>query len=154
GNRNGIFLPSIATGSPSMSLLLVKLLITSSLIAFATMVARWYGPRAGGLLIGLPLTSGPVSVLLASQPCAGLPARAAVTSIGGSIGVGSFCGACGACARYPSWPLALAAALTTFAISIAALRCLPIGLAAAVGLGLAILYGLWRWLSRVAGTHQ
>jgi hypothetical protein len=137
-----------------MSLLLVKLLMTSSLIAFATMVARRYGPRAGGLLIGLPLTSGPVSVLLASQRGADFSAHAALTAIGGTIGVGWFCGAYAACARYTSWPLALAAGLTTFAISIAAFRCLPIGFAAAVGLGLAILYGLWRWLTRVACTLQ
>jgi len=49
---------------PDMGLFLLKLVLTPSFIALATLVARRWGPVAGGWIVGLPLTSGPVSIFL------------------------------------------------------------------------------------------
>jgi hypothetical protein len=45
--------------------LLLKLTLAPLLVAAATLVAQKWGPRVGGLLMGLPLTTGPIFLLLA-----------------------------------------------------------------------------------------
>jgi hypothetical protein len=49
------------------SSLLLKLLVTPSLIAAATLVGRRWGPALSGWLVGLPLTSAPVVFFLALE---------------------------------------------------------------------------------------
>lgn len=61
------------------------------LIAAATLAARRWGPTVGGLLVGLPLTSGPVSVFLALEQGRTFAATAARGSMLGLIGVAAFC---------------------------------------------------------------
>ncbi len=46
-------------------MLLLKLTLAPLLVAAATLVARKWGPRVGGLLLGLPLTTGPIFLFLA-----------------------------------------------------------------------------------------
>lgn len=48
-----------------MALLALKLTVTPVVIAAATLVARRFGPAVAGWLIGLPVTGGPVVLLLA-----------------------------------------------------------------------------------------
>ena len=45
-------------------MLLLKLTLAPLLVAAATLVAQKWGPRVGGLLMGLPLTTGPIFLLL------------------------------------------------------------------------------------------
>ncbi|OBW91998.1 hypothetical protein QS62_09585 [Gallibacterium salpingitidis] len=47
-----------------MNLLLLKLILTPTLLLLATLAGRKWGPTAGGLIVGLPLTSGPISYFL------------------------------------------------------------------------------------------
>jgi hypothetical protein len=68
-----------------------KLLITPILIAAATMAHRRWGPTVGGWFVGLPLTSGPVSIFLALEQGRPFAATAARSSILGLLGVGAFC---------------------------------------------------------------
>ncbi len=48
-----------------MNLLLLKLVLSPLLLLMATLAVRRWGAAVGGLLVGLPLTSGPVSIFLA-----------------------------------------------------------------------------------------
>ena len=50
-----------------MDLLALKLTFAPILLAAATLAVRRWGEIVGGLLVGLPLTSGPISVFLALE---------------------------------------------------------------------------------------
>lgn len=104
-----------------MSLFLLKLLVTPLLIALVTWVARVHGPRLGGALAGLPLTSGPISYFLATEHGPSFAARAALGALEGTLGVVAFCAAYRVAARRGAWPLALGAGLLSFAAVVVAL---------------------------------
>ncbi len=50
-----------------MEILIIKILIAPLLIGLATLAGRQYGHTISGLLVGLPLTSGPIAFILALQ---------------------------------------------------------------------------------------
>lgn len=50
-----------------MNLLLLKLVLSPLLLWMASLAVRRWGAAVGGLLVGLPLTSGPVSIFLALE---------------------------------------------------------------------------------------
>lgn len=74
-----------------MTLFVIKLILTPLLIAAATLTARKWGESVGGWLVGLPLTSGPVSVFLALEQGPQFAAHAAQSGLFGAVGVGVFC---------------------------------------------------------------
>ena len=47
-------------------LLLLKIVLAPMHVAIATLVARRWGPRIGGIVVGLPLSTGPIFLFLAS----------------------------------------------------------------------------------------
>ena len=61
------------------------------MISLATLAARRWGATIGGWFVGLPLTSGPVSVFLALEQGRSFTATAARGSILGLLGVAAFC---------------------------------------------------------------
>jgi hypothetical protein len=113
---------------------LLKLLLAPILILLATLAGRRWGPAVGGWLAGLPLTSGPVSLILALERGPDFAARAALGTLFGLVSLAAFCWTYGAAARWTAWAGCLAAALAAFAASTLALRdaTLPLGLAFAV----------------------
>ena len=72
-------------------ILALKLLLTPLLITAATLTGRRWGPAVSGWLIGLPLTSGPVSIILALQHGPDFASRAAIGTLGGQLSVLVFC---------------------------------------------------------------
>ena len=70
-----------------MDLLLFKLVFTPLLLLAASLAARRWGEAVGGLLVGLPLTSGSVSVFLALEHG---PAFAAQATAGSLVAAFSF----------------------------------------------------------------
>lgn len=62
---------------------LVRVFLAPVLITLATIVGRKVGPRAGGLVAGLPLTSGPVSAMLMVEHGQHFAAEAAVGTVRG-----------------------------------------------------------------------
>jgi hypothetical protein len=64
-----------------MQLLLIKLVITPLLMLTVSWAARRWGPGIGGLLAGLPLASGPISIYLCAEQGADFAASAAGHSI-------------------------------------------------------------------------
>jgi len=70
-----------------MTLFFLKITVTPLLIAGATLIARRWGPTVGGWFIGLPLTSGPVSLFLALEQGAEFAAASAVNALIGQCGI-------------------------------------------------------------------
>ena len=85
--------------------LILKLILTPLIIAAATLVTRRYGERIGGLMIGLPLTSGPVSIFFALEQGRAFAASAARELILGLIPVAVFCIAYTLSSRRLAWYL-------------------------------------------------
>jgi hypothetical protein len=67
----------------------------------ATLAGRRWGPAVGGWLAGLPLTSGPVSFILALERGPEFAARAALGTLFGLVSLASFCLAYGAATGAP-----------------------------------------------------
>jgi len=72
------------------NIFILKLIMTPLIVIFVTLVARRWGESIGGLLIGLPLTSGPVSVFLAVEQGRHFAAIAANSAMLGLIAVTAF----------------------------------------------------------------
>ena len=107
-------------------ILAIKLVVTPALIAIATIAGRRFGPSISGWLVGLPFTSGPVSLFLALEQGTSFAAAAAAGSIGGVAASAVFAVAYAAMARRFRWPASLAVASLAFAAAVVALRALPL----------------------------
>ena len=104
----------------------LKLVLTPALIAIATLVGRRFGPSISGWLVGLPFTSGPVSLFLALEQGTSFAANAAAGSIGGVSASAVFAIAYAAMARRFRWPAALAVASVAFGAAVLVLRAMPL----------------------------
>jgi hypothetical protein len=103
---------------PPSALLILKLILTPVLIALVTWVGRRWGPSMGGWLMGFPLTSGPVSALLALQYGHAFAARAAIGTMGGQASDCIFCLVYCLVSQFAGWPLSAFAAMASFFIAI------------------------------------
>ena len=74
-----------------MVLLALKLVLTPLLIGVASLGARRWGPTAGGWIVALPLTSGPVALFLALDRGPTFAAAAAQTSLAGCVAIAAYC---------------------------------------------------------------
>jgi hypothetical protein len=108
-----------------MHLLLFKLTVTPLLIIGATLLQRRFGGAIGGMIVGLPVTSAPLSIFLALQHGSAFAAAAAVGTVLGLIGTAVFCLAYARAARGLRWPLALAFACLASGLAFALLQRLP-----------------------------
>jgi uncharacterized membrane protein (UPF0136 family) len=105
----------------------LKIVLTPALIAIATLTGRRWGPSVGGWLVGLPFTSGPVSLFLALEQGTRFAADAAAGSIAGAAAAALFAVAYAAMARRSGWPASLAVASAVFFVAVFGLRALPLG---------------------------
>jgi hypothetical protein len=90
-----------------MSTLVLKVLLTPLLVGAVSLAGRRWGATVSGLLIGLPLTSGPVILFLALEQGTSFAAKASVGIIAGALSVGAFCLTYGLLALRFDWPVAL-----------------------------------------------
>lgn len=74
-----------------MVIFVLKLVLTPILITGATLAGRRWGPSVSGWLVGLPLTSGPVSFFLALQQGTLFAAHAAQGTLTGLVSVALYC---------------------------------------------------------------
>jgi hypothetical protein len=107
-------------------ILALKLVLTPALIGIATLVGRRFGPSISGWLVGLPFTSGPVSLFLALEQGTPFAATATAGSIGGVAASAAFAVAYAAMARRSGWPASLAVASLTFAVAVVAIHAMPL----------------------------
>lgn len=82
----------------------------------ASVTARRLGPRAGGLVGGLPVVGGPILLVLAVVHDAAFAQRAATAALLGLISLAAFVVAYGGVAVRARWSAALPAAWTAFAL--------------------------------------
>lgn len=112
---------------------LVKLALTPLLVVAVTLISRRWGHVAGGAVAGLPLTSGPVSVLLALEQGRAFAAEAAAGTTLGMVSMGAFCASYARTATRSRWPASALAGMAAFAASTALLSPLRPGLGLAFG---------------------
>jgi hypothetical protein len=98
-----------------VALFVFKLGLTPALIGLATIVSRRWGPAIGGLLVALPLTSGPVLFFLAIDHGDAFAAQATGGSLAGATAVTAFCLAYAWMGRRFAWWAAFVAACVGFA---------------------------------------
>jgi hypothetical protein len=120
-----------------MQNLAVKLVVTPLLIGGASLAGRRWGHQLGGWLVALPLTSGPVAFLLATDHGVGFAATAAVGMLAGTISQVAFALAYRGLARRGRLP-ALVGGLLGFAVSTLALSWLQWPALATFGLVVAV----------------
>ena len=97
--------------------LALKLILTPLLIAAATLAGRRWGPGVSGWLVGLPLTSGPISLILSWQDGKMFAAHAATGTLGGLSSVCLFCLAYALTAPRLHWAAASGLAIGVFLLS-------------------------------------
>ncbi|HEX9037926.1 MAG TPA: hypothetical protein VF808_13155 [Ktedonobacterales bacterium] len=92
-----------------MTTTIFKILLTPALIWAVSLAGRRWGAAVSGLLIGLPLTSGPVALFIALESGRAFARQTASGILLGSISVALFClvYAWLAARRWP-WPAAMA----------------------------------------------
>lgn len=95
-------------------ILALKLFLTPFFIGVVTLAGRRWGPVISGLLMGVPLTSGPVSLILALQYGTHFAARAAVGTLLGQVSVCFFCLAYTLVSRRAAWPISASVAIGVF----------------------------------------
>jgi hypothetical protein len=100
-----------------MDTFVLKLLATPLLILAASLASRGWGEIVGGWLVGLPLTSGPVSLFLALDHGTGFAAAASLGALAGAAAEAVFGLTYGIVVRHVAWPGALAVASVAFALA-------------------------------------
>ncbi len=117
-----------------MTLWVLKLVITPLLIATATLITRRWGPVVGGWIVGLPLTSGPVSVFLALEQGRAFAGSAARSALWGTVAIAVFSLGYAHAARKKNWPSATAVALGLYFAAIAVFSRVRLSLGATTAL--------------------
>jgi hypothetical protein len=107
-----------------MMILAFKLFITPFLIGGVTFVGRRWGSIVSGLLIGLPLTSGPISFILAHEYGLDFAAQSAVGNLAGQISNCIFCLTYIQVAKKCNWLVSSLAAISAFFAATFALNCI------------------------------
>lgn len=104
-------------------MMLMKLTLAPTLVAVATLLTRRWGAKVGGLLMGLPLTTGPIFLFLATEQGPRFAARTSVGILFGLIGLAAFAVTYAASSSRAGWVGCLGLAVAAFlASSIAASR--------------------------------
>lgn len=107
--------------------LVLKLVLTPAVMVGATLAGRRWGNAVSGWLIGLPLTSGPLVLVLALEHGRHFAARTATGSLSGAVAEAAFCLGWAFGGRGP-----LLVATLGFAVAAAAVHGVPLAALVAV----------------------
>ena len=99
-----------------MTQLLVKLLLAPSFVVGASLAARRFGPRIGGLVAGLPVVAGPILLAYALAHGPGFAAGAAAGTLLGLVSLIAFSVVYGRAAGRLSWGPCMLAGWLAFAV--------------------------------------
>lgn len=120
-------------------LFLLKITITPVLVALMSLAARRWGPKVGGLIMGLPWMTGPILFFLGLERGEAYAAHTAVGVLLGTIGIGAYLTVYAHVARRAAWPVSLALGSITYAAVGYSLSGLDLGLWLAAASGAASL---------------
>ncbi len=127
-----------------LMILAFKLIVTPFFIGMVTLAGRKWGPTVSGLLMGLPLTSAPISVFLAIQYGAAFAARSASGNLAGQASVCIFCLAYSLSAQKHGWIPCTILSIASFLLSTFIWNQITLTLLPAVAvLGIVICLVLW-----------
>jgi hypothetical protein len=121
-------------------LLLLKLTLSPLLIIIVTLVTRRWGMGVGGWLASLPINAGPILLFYALEQGTAFAASAAQFTISSVLGVATSCLAYGWIAQRCNWPICLIGAWAVFFATVALLRFVPLPLAPALVVSVAVLF--------------
>ncbi len=122
-----------------MGLLATKLLLAPSFVVGASLAARRFGPRVGGLIAGLPVVAGPILLAYALAHGSAFAAGAAVGTLLGLVSLIAFVVVYAHLADRAFWGASMLGGWLAFALATAAFSALsvPAGAALAIaGVGL------------------
>jgi hypothetical protein len=138
-----------------VAVLALKLILAPAFVVGASLTARRLGPRAGGLVGGLPVVAGPILLVLAIVHDADFAARAATTSLLGLVSLSAFVLTYGFACRRLAWPGALGLAWLAFLAMTALASAVHVGAVPALALACAAFVIAGRALPRpVAGPAR
>jgi hypothetical protein len=135
--RKSVIIPSV------LATLAVKVLLAPSFVVGASLAARRFGPRVGGMVGGLPVVAGPILLIYALTHGAAFAADAAAGTVLGLISLTAFVVVYGRLARRSPWLVCLLTGWLAFALGTLLFSTLTIPVVAALLLaGLGFLLGL------------
>jgi hypothetical protein len=128
---------------PRVGLLAVKLLLAPSFVVGASLAARRFGPRVGGLIAGLPVVAGPILLAYALAHGRAFAAGAAAGTLLGLVSLIAFVVVYARLAGRVFWGASMLAGWLAFALGTAAFSAVSLPAGAALGLaGAGLLAGL------------
>lgn len=120
-----------------------KIFAVPILVAFATLAIRRWGPAVGGLLMGLPLMTGPISAFLAIEQGVEFATQSVVGVLLAVAAMGPYAVVFYWSAPRVHWSVCLALAVAAFAAASLGLQMLPVNLRmAALIAGVSLLLAL------------
>jgi hypothetical protein len=126
-----------------VALLAVKVLLAPCFVVGASLVARRFGSRIGGLIGGLPVVAGPILLVYALAHGRVFAAGAAAGTLLGLVSLIAFVVVYGRLAGRVFWAASMLAGWLAFAVATAAFSALSLPLGGALGLvAAALLIGL------------
>ena len=128
---------------PRVGLLAVKLLLAPSFVVGASLAARRFGARVGGLIAGLPVVAGPILLAYALAHGRAFAAGAAAGTLLGLVSLIAFVVVYARLAGRVFWGASMLAGWLAFAVGTAAFSAVSLPAGAALGLaGAGLLVGL------------
>jgi hypothetical protein len=102
---------------PRVATLILKVALAPALVVGATLAARRWGPRLGGMLIALPVVAGPILLVIGLEHGNVFAARVARGALLGVVALSAFCVvfAAAAAAARTHWPAVLLSGWAAFA---------------------------------------
>jgi hypothetical protein len=110
-----------------VAVLALRILLAPCFVVIASLVARRFGARIGGVVAGLPVIAGPILLVLALQNGTAFASRAAVGVLLGMVGLAAFVVAYVGIARWVTWPGAVAGGYVAFGVAVVAMRQVSVG---------------------------
>jgi hypothetical protein len=127
-----------------MNILALKLILAPLIIGGASLAGRRWGPAVSGWLIGLPLTSGPVVLIVALSHGAAFAAPTVLGTLSGGFSLVAFCLSYAWLALRFGWPVAITGSMLCFALVTVLMQNLILPLAPVFVLVVALIVaGLW-----------
>jgi hypothetical protein len=128
---------------PHVALLAVKVLLAPMFVVGASLVARRFGPRVGGLIAGLPVVAGPILLVYALAHGRAFAAGAAAGTLLGLVSLIAFVVVYARLAGRVFWGASLLAGWLAFALATLAFTAISIPVGGALALaGAGLLVGL------------